>query len=188
MFVLKTVEKVFGVSSTWCFILEKYARRLDPPENSLGGLPVVLPWGGPFFLAVAVECLCFLPWGAGGGVLSSPRQGGPEGKWQGQKQSSREQGRETQSQPRPPAMSLEIYRSKLSIAVPVWKYSNLWQVLGHITHHTKSGRESVDDRVERVLTSSLETQLQKKCPKRKKNLSLLRTIWFDISYSLKTFW
>lgn len=46
---LKTVEKVFGLSSTCCFILEKYAIGLGPAENSLGGLPAALPWGGPFF-------------------------------------------------------------------------------------------------------------------------------------------
>ena len=61
---LKTVEKEeFGVHLTGCFILEKYAVGLDPPQNSLGGLPAALPWGGTFFLAVSVECLPFLPWG-----------------------------------------------------------------------------------------------------------------------------
>lgn len=61
---LKTAEKIFGVSSTWCFILEKYAIGLDPAKNSLGGLPAALPWGGPFFLAVVVEVLSFLPRGS----------------------------------------------------------------------------------------------------------------------------
>lgn len=45
------------MSSTCHFILEKYAVGLDPSQNNLGGLPAALPWGGPFFLAVAVECL-----------------------------------------------------------------------------------------------------------------------------------
>lgn len=80
-------RKVFGVSSTWCFILEKYAIRLDPPQNSLGGLPTALPWGGPSFLAVAMECLSFLSWGPMSSLMWE--------KWQGQNQSSREQGRES---------------------------------------------------------------------------------------------
>lgn len=92
----KTVEKVFGVSSTWCFILEKYAIGLDPAENSLGGLPTALPWGGPLFLAVAVECLSFLPrWG--GQAVSSLRQGGQKGNGRVRSRAQK-QGREVQSQ------------------------------------------------------------------------------------------
>lgn len=112
---LKTVEKVFGVSSTWCFILEKYAIGLDPAENSLGGLPMALPWGGPLFLAVAVECLSFLPrWGGGlcllCGKVDRREMAGSEAELRNKGEKSRVRML--------PAMTLEIYRSKLSTAVP----------------------------------------------------------------------
>lgn len=167
-------KKAFVVSSAWCFILEKYATGLDQPQKSLGGLPGALPWGGPLFSAMAVECLPLLS----GGPMASLRWGGPEGKWQGQKQSPRQEGRESPESATPPAMSLEMDRSKLSTTILAWECSALWQVPGPVTNHGKSGKQSVDDTVEWTLTFSFWNPSTEKYTKRKENLSLIRTIWF----------